>query len=213
MNKRKFKIKSTDIITFFTVFILTSSLFGLYSFKDTEEEFILPDNVFEYTSSYNNGTYFVEETDNIFLVYLPLSNGQYYKMGYRLDPRLINEYNYPDETINLINSNNKIYLSTNPNIIDGKINVAILELANSISISSLNSNTKMIEAFTVDSNPINPEIPLKSCKSNEFVIEFNIVDRREGVYIGDNCIQINAINSDRLINFADSIGYGLVGIN
>tara|TARA_Y100000287_G_scaffold176438_1_gene167121 strand:+ start:68 stop:709 length:642 start_codon:yes stop_codon:yes gene_type:complete len=213
MKKRKFKIKSTDIITFFTVFILTSSLFGLYSFKDTEDEFILPDTVFEYTSSYNNRTYFVEETDNVFLVYLPLSNGQYYKMGYRLDPRLIKEYNYPDETINLIKSNNKIYLSTNPNIIDGKINVAILELVNSISISSLNSNTKMIEAFTVDSNPINPEIPLKSCKSNEFVIEFNIVDRREGVYIGDNCIQINAINSDRLINFADSIGYGLVGIN
>ena len=213
MKKRKFKIKSTDIITFFTVFILTSSLFGLYSFKDTEDEFILPDTVFEYTSSYNNRTYFVEETDNVFLVYLPLSNGQYYKMGYRLDPRLIKEYNYPDETINLIKSNNKIYLSTNPNIIDGKINVAILELVNSISISSLNSNTKMIEAFTVDSNPINPEIPLKSCKSNEFVIEFNIVDRKEGVYIEDNCIQINAINSDRLINFADSIGYGLVGIN
>jgi len=213
MKKRKFKIKSTDIITFFTVFILTSSLFGLYSFKDTEDEFILPDNVFEYNSKLNNGTYYVEEEDNVFIVYLPLSNGQYYKMGYRLDPRLINNYEYPSDVLNLIQSNNKIYLSTNPNIIDGKINVAILELANSISLAGLDSNTKMIESFTEDSNPINPEVPLKSCDSKDFVIEFNIVDRNEGVFIGDNCIQINAINSDRLINYADAVGYGLVGIN
>ena len=213
MKKRKFKIKSTDIITFFTVFILTSSLFGLYSFKDTEDEFILPDNVFEYNSKLNNGTYYVEEEDNVFIIYLPLSNGQYYKMGYRLDPRLINNYEYPSDVLNLIQSNNKIYLSTNPNIIDGKINVAILELANSISLAGLDSNTKMIESFTEDSNPINPEVPLKSCDSKDFVIEFNIVDRNEGVFIGDNCIQINAINSDRLINYADAVGYGLVGIN
>ena len=213
MKKRKFKIKSTDIITFFTVFILTSSLFGLYSFKDTEDEFILPDNVFEYNSKLNNGTYYVEEEDNVFIVYLPLSNGQYYKMGYRLDPILINNYEYPSDVLNLIQSNNKIYLSTNPNIIDGKINVAILELANSISLAGLDSNIKMIESFTEDSNPINPEVPLKSCDSKDFVIEFNIVDRNEGVFIGDNCIQINAINSDRLINYADAVGYGLVGIN
>ena len=134
-------------------------------------------------------------------------------MGYRLDPRLINNYEYPSDVLNLIQSNNKIYLSTNPNIIDGKINVAILELANSISLAGLDSNTKMIESFTEDSNPINPEVPLKSCDSKDFVIEFNIVDRNEGVFIGDNCIQINAINSDRLINYADAVGYGLVGIN
>ena len=48
MNK-KFKIKSTDIITFLTVFILTSSIFGLYNFKDSEESFELPEYVFEYT--------------------------------------------------------------------------------------------------------------------------------------------------------------------
>ena len=213
MTKKKFKIKSTDIITFFTVFILTSSLFGLYSFKDSEEEFILPDNVFEYTSKLNNGSYYVEEDDNVFLVYLPLSNGKFYKMGYRLDPRLIYNYEYPEEVTNLIKSKNKIYLSTNPNIVDGKINVAILELVNSISLSSISSNTKMIEAFTEDSNPINNEVPLKSCRSKDFVIEFNIVDSNEGVYIGDNCIQINASDSDSLINYADAIGYGLVGIN
>ena len=213
MKRKKFKIKSTDIITFFTVFILTSSLFGLSFIKDNEEEFILPDNVFEYNSKLNNGTYYVEEEDSVFIVYLPLSNGQYYKMGYRLDPRLINNYEYPSDVLNIIQSNNKIYLSTNPNIIDGKINVAILELANSISLAGLDSNTKMIESFTEDSNPINPEVPLKSCDSEDFVIEFNIVDRNEGVFIGDNCIQINAINSDRLINYADAVGYGLVGIN
>ena len=159
MKRKKFKIKSTDIITFFTVFILTSSLFGLSFIKDNEEEFILPDNVFEYNSKLNNGTYYVEEEDSVFIVYLPLSNGQYYKMGYRLDPRLINNYEYHSDVLNLIQSNNKIYLSTNPNIIDGKINVAILELANSISLAGLDSNTKMIESFTEDSNPINPKFP------------------------------------------------------
>jgi len=210
--KKKFKIKSTDIITFLTIFILTSSIFGLYNFKDKEEEFELPENVFEYTSKLNNGTYFIEEIDNVFLAYIPLSNDQYYKLGFRLDPRELSNYEYNVNVLNKINNQNKIYLSTNPNIVDGKINVAILELQNSLALSGLNRNLKMIEAYTQDSNPINPEIPLKSCKDNDFVIEFNI-DNNDGVFVKENCIQINSTNSDDLINYADSIGYGLVGIN
>ncbi|MEK9789209.1 MAG: hypothetical protein VW380_01920 [Candidatus Woesearchaeota archaeon] len=210
--KKKFKIKTTDIITFLTVFILTSSIFGLYNFKDSEDQFELPDYVFEYTSKLNNGTYFVEDIDNVFIVYIPLSNGQYYKLGFRLDPREISNYEYNFEVLDKINKQNKIYLSTNPNIIDGKINVAILELQNSLALSGLNRNLKMIEAYTKDSDPINLEIPLKSCKDNEFVIEFNIASNN-GVFVKENCIQINSTNSDDLINYADSIGYGLLGIN
>ncbi|MEK9774343.1 MAG: hypothetical protein VW298_01870 [Candidatus Woesearchaeota archaeon] len=210
--KKKFKIKTTDIITFLTVFILTSSIFGLYNFKDSEEQFELPEYVFEYTSKLNNGTYYVEDIDNVFIVYIPLSNGQYYKLGFRLDPREISNYEYNFEVLDKINKQNKIYLSTNPNIIDGKINVAILELQNSLALSGLNRNLKMIEAYTQDSDPINLEIPLKSCKDNEFVIEFNIASNN-GVFVKENCIQINSTNSDDLINYADSIGYGLLGIN
>lgn len=210
MNK-KFKIKSTDIITFLTVFILTSSIFGLYNFKDSEDSFELPEYVFEYTSKLNNGTYFVEEIDNVFLVYIPLSNGQYYKIGLRLDPREISNYEYPIEILTEINKQNKIYLSTNPNMVDGKINVAILELQNALALSGLNRNLKMVEAYTVDSDPINYNIPLKSCKNDEFVIEFNIANNN-GVALKENCVQINSTNSDDLIKYSDSIGYGLLGI-
>jgi len=210
--KKKFKISSTDIITFFTIFILSSSIFGLYNFKEGENSQELPDYVFEYISNSNNVTYYFEDIDNNFLVYLPLSNGQYYKAGYRLDPREITNYAYPNEVINKINSNKKIYLSANPNNLDGKVNVAMLQLVNSISLSTLGRDVDFVESFTEDANPINPNIPIRSCKSNDFVIEFNLA-KNNGVFIKNNCIQINSTTSDNLINYADSIGYGLVGIN
>jgi len=202
------KIKTADIVTFAVIFILVSSILGLYTFKDDQKGQI-PENAFYYQD------YLVyEDQDGFFTMIFLLTNNQQIPVQFRLDPRELSTISIDRGTVNLVQNADKIYTTFNPNEKQvGKIQVAVLEVSRLISLVNA-KGPSIIESFSEDTNPITLDIPLRTCTDStaeELVIQFEIGNTNEIVKISD-CVKVIGKDNDALINSADRLGYALVGI-
>jgi hypothetical protein len=203
------KISPSDIVTFVVIFILVSGLTGLSLYRE-DKGAQLPDDSFYFTAD-NGREYLFAEDGGTFIAYLPMSSGQYYTMGFRVDPRELDGKSIDLVTVNATYAAKSIYLTVNPFDSPAKVGVAKLELARSI---SLMNPVKLTDAFIKDSDPIDPDVPLKTCNDSTadiLVIEFKL-GNQDKVYLNGDCIVVEGKTADSLIEMSDRLGYALVGI-
>jgi len=203
------KISPSDIVTFLVIFVLVSGLTGLSMYREDKGS-ELPDDSFYFTSE-NGREYLFTEDGGTFIAYLPMSTGQYYTMGFRVDPRELSDTELEFSTVNTTSDAKSIYATVNPFDSAAKVGVAKLELARSI---SLINPVKITDAFNRDSDPINPDIPIKTCSDSTLttlVIEFKI-GNQDRVYMNEDCVVVEGKTADSLIESSDRLGYALVGI-
>lgn len=131
-------------------------------------------------------------------------------IAFRLDPREAEDISIDEQAVTEILSAKKIYMTFNPNEGElSKIAVASAELSRILAVF----NIPVMGAYTEDTNPINPAVPLKTCDdaTDEVKIILLEIDKDTSITTKDNCIHISGETEDDLILSADKLGYNLVG--
>ena len=157
------------------------------------------------------GSYdFYEMEEGLFAT--PLTyGGKKIPVYFRLDPREAGNISLEDQSIQQIVNSKKIYLTFNPNHQDiAKIIVAAGEVARILSLY----NIETITAYTEDSNPVNPDIPLKTCEdvSEDIGIVYVDTGNNTEVIVDQGCVIVNGKTADDTILAADKLGMNLIGI-
>lgn len=218
----KIKINSKSFMVAFTIFVMTSSILGVYVFQDsftgsaTEEVPLQPGAAYPDTFGLNSflvGDYtFYEVEDGTFGAFLPTTTGELWPIKFRLDPREAEGIEVSNESTEKIYTSDKVYVTYNPNVDEvSKVAIAAIEISRVI---PLITGLAITEAFTEDANPINPDIPLKTCDDateTTAVIQLEISDVNEVIREGE-CVIVKGTNPDDLILSADKFGMHLVGL-
>jgi len=206
----KIKFKGADFITFLVIFILVTSIFGLYTNRPTQPQQTAPEPSFFYEE-----VAFYEQSDGFFGVYLQRSDGQVQPISFRLDPRTMDDIIIEPDLNQKIRNATKVYTAYNPNLDTSyaKMAVAIGEVTRLLPLITVNRAVSK-NAFTEDANPIDPNVPIKTCK--DATIEYPIISFELGNQNRVNsegfCINVIGKNADDLILSADRLGYSFVGI-
>jgi len=136
---------------------------------------------------------------------------------FRLDPRNASQIDMEKEIVDQILGSEKVYITFNPNQENlGDVAVAAAEVSR---ITGKVYNIPTTGAFTEDSDPIDPTVPIKTCEDvidNEeiTVIEIKVMEGAPSkITKNNNCIKIISGESEDLILVADKLGMNLVGIN
>ena len=166
-----------------------------------------PDNVFDIS-----GYTFFELDDGTYGTYI-LAGEQKIPVAFRLDPRNASEIHIDEGVVNRILTSTKVYITFNPN----QEGLSQFALAGA-EVSRITGLYKIITvgAYTEDANPIDPNIPLRTCDdvSNTTAVIVMELSDKEGIYLDDqNCVHLTAEEPDRLVLVADKLGMELLGIN
>ncbi len=198
------KIIVISIIFFMVAWVVAGFSSDIFSGKEK-----LPSNTFQ-VSSY---TFYTLE-DGTFGTYTAIGK-QKVPIAFRLDPRKAGEIPFFESVLNTILNSQKVYITFDPNNPKerGKMAVAAAEISRITSLYQIETTG----AFTRDTDPIEPKIPIRTCgdaKAGVSIIELRFSDK---TYIGvdplDNrCIVIEAPTGDDLILAADKLGMNLIGI-
>jgi len=207
---RKLKLKASDFITFLVIFILVTSIFGLYANR-TDNKQQAPEVSFFY-----DDVAFYEQSDGFFGIYLMRSDGQVQPISFRIDPRTMNDIALEPHLNKKIRNATKIYTAYNPNldISYAKVAIAVGEVTRLLPIITVNRAVSK-GVFSEDSDPINPDIPIRTCDDATLeypLILFDIGDENK-VNSDGYCISVIGKDEDDLIRSADRLGYSFVGIN
>jgi len=206
----KIKIRGADVITFIVIFVLITSIFGLYTNRPQSNQQSAPEPSF-----FHNEIAFYEQSDGFFGVYLQRSDGQVQPVSFRLDPRTMDDILIETNLNQKIRNATKIYTTYNPNLDTSysKVAVAIGEVTRLLPLITVNRAVSK-NAFTEDSDPVNPDVPIKTCSDATLeypVISFEIGNQNR-VNSEGFCIHVTGKNADDLILSADRLGYSFVGI-
>jgi hypothetical protein len=206
----KIKLKGADFITFLVIFILVTSIFGLYTNRPTQSQQAAPEPSF-----FHGEIAFYEQSDGFFGVYLQRSDGQVQPLSFRLDPRTMSDILIESDLNQKIRNATKIYTTYSPNLDTSyaKMAIAIGEVTRLLPLVTKNRAVSKT-AFTEDSDPIDPDVPIKNCE--DATIEYPIISFEIGNQNRVNsegfCIHIIGKNADDLILSSDRLGYSFVGI-
>lgn len=152
-------------------------------------------------------------SDNTFGAFIKDNSGKQIPIAFRLDPRNASNISMDNTSIAQILNSKKIYIVVDPDETElAKIAVAAVEISRILPVYGLTATG----AYSKDSNPPNPNVPIRTCNdvSNETstsVIYLN-VGNSTGIENNNGCILITGKNADDLILAADKLGYNLVGI-
>jgi len=138
------------------------------------------------------------------------ADGNRIPAAFRLDPREAHNIPLEEEAVSEILSAQKIYLTFNPNEGElSKIAVASAELSRILAVFRI----PIKGAYTEDTNPINPDIPLKTCEDATQDVKIILLQPNQptGITIEDNCIYLSGETEDDLILASDKLGYNLLG--
>src|SRR3989344_3598991 len=190
-RKEKSTNKTKQIIVWFTVLILVGSMIGFFGISAlTGAAPGLPNNAFRV------GDYvFYSLEDNTFGTLIK-HGGKDIPILFRLDPRYAEGILLDQSVVQRVLGSQKIYLVLDPNA---------EEIAKYV--------IEAITAYTEDSNPVQPEIPLRDCDAVDAttgVIKFQL--GTTGIVLENGCVIVAGNTPDELILAADKLGYNLVGI-
>jgi len=185
------------------IFLSTWALAMWNPLEGSEER---PENVFDIS-----GYTFFELDDGTYGTYV-MANDNKIPVAFRLDPRNASEIYLEQEVIQPILNSAKVYITFNPNQENlAKIAVASAEIARITGLYGINT----VGAYTEDSDPVNPNVPLKTCNdaNNQTSIIIMEITDSTGVSLGENnCIHVKGETADDLILAADKLGFNLLGI-
>src|SRR3990167_9777526 len=204
-RKEKSTNKTKQIIVWFTVLILVGSTIGFFGISAlTGAAPGLPNNAFRV------GDYvFYSLEDNTFGTLIK-HGGKDIPILFRLDPRYAEGIALEQASVSRILQSQKIYLVLDPNAEDiAKYVVAATEVARITALYGVET----ITAYTEDSNPVQPNIPIRNCENvnaETGVIKFQL--GKTGVTLENGCVLVSGETPDEIILAADKLGYNLVGI-
>jgi len=204
-KKGNWKKKITAIVIVLgLVFLVATMALGAWNPLDKGEE--QQEGIFEIS-----GYTFFELEDDTFGTYV-LANDNKIPVAFRLDPRNASQYHLDEGIVNMVLNSAKVYITFNPNQEDlAKLAVASAEISRITGLYGIQT----VGAYTEDSNPINKNIPLKTCTdASDTISVINMqVSDSNSVTLDGNCVSVFAENVDDLILVADKLGMNLLGIN
>lgn len=204
----KFELKKIGGI--FIVLIMVASGFAVaaHFLGGTNKTQKLPENaivVGKYT--------FYQTEDGYYGIYLQTVNtGKKIGVIFRLDPREAGKIPLEEEAVSKIIGGRKVYITYNPN--QENISSVVVAAAQVARIIPLLHGNKPVVAYTEDANPVDPNIPLKTCEDateETPVIVFEVGNKTQ-ILEENNCIHVQGENYGSLILAADKLGMNLVGI-
>ncbi len=206
----KIKLKASDFITFLVIFVLVTSIFGLYvNRQDTKEQ-----NSREPSFFYEDIAFY-ENPDGTVIVLLQAQD-RTLPVEFNLDPRTMSDISIERNIKSKIRNSTKIYASFNPNAnkaTPARIIGAITELARITPFVTVNRVSPSL-AYTEDTDPIDPDTPIKTC--NDATIEAPVlifeIGEENKVYSEGYCVHLVGKNGDDLMLSADRMSYAMVGI-
>ena len=137
--------------------------------------------------------------------------GKQIPIEFRLDPRQAKDIPIADSAIESLATATKTYIVFDPNQPDlGYFGVASAEISRILSLY----NIETVGAFSRDSNPINPSVPLKTCNDaskTTTVITLSLANYT-AINYDNNCVRISGKTTNDLILAADKLGMHLLGI-
>lgn len=153
--------------------------------------------------------------DNTFGTYVN-SGDQKIPVAFRLDPREAGNISLEEQAIQQILTAKKIYIAFDPQQPKEDLPKMAVAAAEISRITGL-YNLQTVGAFTRDSDPVNQNVPIKTCKDVDIgvtVIEMQIDNSTEqnSILQDKGCVKVIAKSSDGLILAADKLGMNLIGI-
>ncbi len=136
-------------------------------------------------------------------------------IAFRLDPREAGNIALDTSVIAKILQASKIYIVFNPNeqkLYPAKFAIASAEISRITGLYQIPT----IAAYSEDSNPVNLEVPVRTCADaggKTAVIILTAVGGKTGISLADgDCITVAGADADSLILASDKLGLNLVGI-
>jgi len=157
------------------------------------------------------GYTFYDLQDGTFGTFISAGGKKEIPVAFRLDPRNASNISIDNSSVTQLLSSQKVYVAVSPNNTNlAKIAVAAAEISRILPLYNITT----IGAYSEDSNPINPNVPIKNCNdvSATIGVVYLSIGNRTGVETIDGCVHVTGINADELILAADKLGYNLVGI-
>ena len=186
----------------FVAVLMATMVLGSYNPLEKEQQ----EGIFEIS-----GYTFFELQDDTFGTYV-VANDNKIPVAFRLDPRNASQYYVDEGVVNKILEASKVYITFDPNQEDlAKLAVASAEISRITGLYGIQT----IGAYTEDSDPINENIPLRTCadvSDTVTVINMQLSDSA-GIALDDACVYVSAENIDDLILVADKLGMELLGIH
>lgn len=215
----KIKINSATLMVALTTFLMVGSVVAYtYLFRSSDTTSTAPPGTEQWEKPFQiSGYTFYDIGDDTFGTLLSTSTGQVWPIRFRLDPRDADFIDVDENVTEQLYKSNKIYLAYNPNEEDiSKVVVAAIEVSRVI---PLVTGLSVIEAFTEDTDPINPDFPIRTCadagesdKRVTSVIVLEIADGKNEIVRDGNCVTIRGDSADNLILAADKFGMHFVGL-
>ena len=195
------------IVVFIVIVMAASSIGFMFGDDDSnQEKEQLPENAIQ------DGNYtFYDLGNNAFGTYVVIDNNQKQLVQFRLDPREAGNVSLDEEALRDIVSAKKIYITSDPLGKDlGNVAVAAYQISRIIGLS----NIPTVGAYTRDSEPPNPDVPLKTCNDATNTTTVIILEAGDftGVSEKDYCVHISGTNNTEMIKAADKLGMNLLGI-
>lgn len=204
--KKKKNLSSRIFVVLVIIFMASWALAEWNPLEKKEE----PENLIT-VGSYD----FYQLEDDTFGTYLKITEDKKIPIAFRLDPRNASAIAIDDGIPKKILSSNKIYIAFDPNAQKLQwYGLAAVEISR---ITGQVYNIETVGAYTKDSNPINPDIPLKTCDDatkNNLVIVLRTAatgESNEVDMVGD-CIIVIGQTPEDIVLSADKLGMHLVGI-
>jgi hypothetical protein len=197
--------KKAIVVFIGIVMIASTAGFMLNSNSSNSNNEKLPENAF-IVGNYT----FYNASDGSFGTYFQFG-GNKTAIRFRLDPREAGNISLDDIALRDIVSAKKLYITTDPQGTDlGNIAVAAYEISRIIGLSSIPT----VGAYTRDSDPPNPDVPIRTCTdaSNTTTIILLETGNFTGISDQNYCVHISGTNSTELIKAADKLGMNLLGI-
>lgn len=196
--------------------VMVGSIF-LYAFagQENDEEEDLPENaitVGEYT--------FYETREGHYGIFLETNTGVDIPVLFRLDPRAAGDIHLDNQSVDIIKASQKLYFTYDPNQenmmrMAPKLKVAMAQLSRMVPLVAPNVIPVAAQTADIPNSTDDDFIPIKNCvdtTTTTTVVLFEIADKNQIVF-EDNCVKLQAINEDALINVSDKLGMNLVNIN
>jgi hypothetical protein len=207
--KDKSKTFWKKAIVAFIVIVMAASSVGFMldtTSNNTNNKEQLPENAIQV------GNYtFYDLGNNAFGTYVVLGNNPKQLVQFRLDPREAGNISLDEKALMDIVSAKKIYITSDPLGKDlGNVAVAAYQISRIIGLSSIPT----VGAYTRDSEPPNPDVPLKTCNDATNTTTVIILEAGDftGVSEKDYCVHISGTNNTEMIKAADKLGMNLLGI-
>lgn len=207
------KLNYAKVFSLFIIIVMVGSVF-LYSMSGNDDEEELPSNAIK-VKNYT----FYETAEGAYGIMLMTNVGQEIPILFRTDPRAAEYIELDSEATNVIKSANKIYFTYDPNqenIIDigPKLSVAMAQLSRIVPLVVPNVKPVLAQTADVPNDETDDFIPIKTCADateTAAVVLFELASSNQ-VILEDNCVKIQAVDEDALINASDKLGMNLVNI-